>query len=158
MVWVLVVIACVYFAIKFRAFRIALVAIVGLLALAITIYLSRQHEDEEKSKHLVRPDQLEFSDLRLGPASYGSSYVLTGRARNSSQYTVFDVVAKIRILDCDEQSHCDVVGEENMFEMWPLLPPGQIREINSDVFFGSGTKVRGKFQWNYEITEIRARQ
>jgi hypothetical protein len=120
MVWVLVTIACIYLAIKFRTFRYGFAGIVGLLAVTITIYFAREHENEESSKHLVRPDQLVFTDLRLGPASYG--YVLTGRVRNNSQFTVFGVKAKVRILDCDEQLHCDVVGEEETFNVCPLLP------------------------------------
>lgn len=157
MIWALVVIACIFLAIKFRGFRYTLAIIMGFLALAIVVYVSRQHESEETSKHLVRPDQLAFLDLSLGPSSYGSSYVLRGRVRNDSQFTVYDVKAKIRILDCDEKAHCDVVGEEETFDMCPLLPPGQVRDINSSVYFGNGTQVHGKFEWNYEITEIRAR-
>jgi hypothetical protein len=157
MVWVIVVLACLFLAIKFRGFRYALAVILGLLTLAVAIYVSRLHENEENSKHLVQPDQLVFTDMHLGPSNYGSSYVLTGRVQNNSQDTVFDVVAQIRILDCDAQEHCDVVGEEKTFDMVPLLPPGQARDINSDVFFGSGTQIHGKFEWNYEITEIRAR-
>jgi hypothetical protein len=130
---------------------------VCLLIATITVYFAREHENEEKSKHLVRSDQLGLTDLRLGLASYGSSYVLTGRVLNNSQFTIFDVKAKIRILDCDDQSHCDVVGEEETFGMCPLVPPGQVRDINSDVFFASNTQVHGKFKWDYQITEVRAR-
>ncbi len=157
LVWGLLAIAAVFLAIKFRGFRFAVFGTIGLLVLLVVIYLSYQHSQEERSRRLVRPDQLTFTDLRLGPSSYGSSYGLTGRVRNNSQFTVFEVKAKVRILDCDQQSHCDVVGEEEAWDMCPLLPPGQVRDINTSVFFGGGTQVRGQFQWNYEITEIRAR-
>jgi hypothetical protein len=76
--------------------------------------------------------------------------------KNNSPYAVYDIKARIRVLDCNAQSHCDVVGEENT-RIGPFLPPGQVRDINDSVFFDSGTRVRGQFQWNYEITEVRAR-
>jgi hypothetical protein len=157
MFWAMIVLVCVFLAIKFRGFRFGIAAILGLVVLAVTIFVGWQHESEEHSKHLVKRDQLLFTDLRLGQSNYGSSYVLTGRVRNNSQFTVFDVKAKIRILDCEERSHCEVVGEEEAWNISPLLPSGQVRSINSDIFFGSGTQVRGNFQWSYEITEIRAR-
>lgn len=158
MIWVLVLLACVFFAIKFRGFRYMVMGILFLLVLVVAVFLSRQHEDQDKAKHLVRPDQLVFSDLRLGPENFDpSTYVPTGRVRNDSEFTVFDVVAKIRVLDCGSEAHCNVVGEEKTFDMVPLLPPGQVRDINTDVYFGSGTRVHGKFEWNYDITEIQAR-
>lgn len=156
MAWALIAVACVFLAIKFRSFRYVLLCIIGLLVLTISIYLSRQHETEEQSKRLVRSDQLQFSDMGLRP-DFGNSYVLTGRVKNISQYSVFEVEAKIRILDCDDQSHCDVAGEEDTWNICPLIPPGQVRDINQSIYFGDGTQVHGQFEWNYQITEIRAR-
>jgi hypothetical protein len=158
MVWALLGIAAIVLAIKFRRFRYSLLAIVGLLALSIAIYIARQKAEEEASKHRVRTDQLVFTDLQMGPAGYGSSYRLIGRVRNNSPYSVFQVKAKFHILDCDEQSHCDVVGEEEEWDICPLVPPGQVRDIDTSIYFGTQTKVRGRYQWNYEITEIHARE
>ena len=50
--------------------------------------------------------------MRLGPESFGSAYKLVGRVKNNSRYTVFGIQAKIQVLDCDEKSNCEVVGEE----------------------------------------------
>jgi hypothetical protein len=156
-VWVLAAIACIFLAIKFRGFRYVLLAITGLLVLVVVVYVDHNKQEEESSKHLVRVDQVVFTDLRLGPDSFGSSYRLSGRVKNNSPYYVFAVKAKFHILDCDGQSHCDVVGEEEEWNICPLIPPGQVRDVDTSIYFGSGTQVRGQFQWNYEITEIRAR-
>lgn len=156
-VWALVAIGCILLAIKFRGFRLTLLAIVGLLIVVIAAYAIHRESETESSKHLVRADQLEFTDMRLGPSDYGS-YTLTGRVRNNSAYTVFEVKARVHVLDCNDQSHCDVVGDEDVWDMAPLVPPGEVRDINTTVYFGNGTQVRGQFEWNYKITEIRARR
>jgi hypothetical protein len=157
MVWLLAAIACIFLAIKFRGFRYAFLAIAGVLVLSVTLYVAHTKQEEESSKRLVQADQLAFTGLTLGPESYGSSYKLSGRVKNNSPYYVFQVKAKLRILDCDAQSHCDVVGEEDEWNICPLIPPGQVRDVDTSIYFGSGTRVRGQFQWNYVITEIRAR-
>jgi hypothetical protein len=157
MAWALVAIACIFLAIRFRFFRFTLFVVVGLVVLTVAVYMAHESAETESSKHLVRADQLAFTDLRLGPDRYGSSYRLTGRVKNNSPYSVFEVKATICILDCDAQSHCDVVGEEEAWNMSPLVPPGQVRDIDTSVYFGSGTQIKGQFQSNYEITEIRAR-
>lgn len=157
MVWALLALACIFLAIRFRAFRVTLVATIALIVAAIAIYFAHDRAETESSKRLVNTGQLAFVDLRLGPENYGGSfYKLTGRVRNNSPYSVFEVRAKIRILDCDTQSHCEVVGEEET-DISPLVPPDQVRDIDSSVYFGSSTRIRGQFQWNYEIIEIRAR-
>lgn len=158
MLWALLAVAAVFLAIKFRGFRYSVLGLIGLLVLAVTVYIFNRSAEEEASKHRVRPDQLRFTDLQMGPTAYGSSYRLTGRVKNNSSYSVFQVKAKFRVFDCNEQSHCDVVGEEEEWGICPLVPPGQVRDIDTSIFFGSGTQVRGRFQWDYQITEIRARE
>lgn len=157
MVWFLGVIACIFLAVKYPRFRWGLFAVTGLIALAAALYIARRHQEEESSKRLVRANQLAFTELGLAPADYGSAYKLTGRVRNNSASYVFQVKAKFHVLDCDAQSHCDVVGEKEEWNICPLIPPGQVRDVDETIYFGSGTRVRGQFQWNYEVTEIRAR-
>jgi len=108
------------------------------------------------SRGLVRADELFFSDMRLGPESFGSGYKHGGRVKNDSRYTVFEIRARIQLLDCDGTSHCDIVGDEEQI-LLPVIPPGQVRDIDQSVYFTSGTQVRGNFQWNYRITQVRAR-
>jgi len=153
--WALLLIAGIIALVKFPSFRKATLAIVGVLVLVIVGYFVYDKQQTEASKKLVRAEQLEFTDMRLGPESYGSSYKLTGRVKNNSQYTVFGIQAKIRVLDCDEKAHCEVVGEEQE-NIGPTIPPGQVRDIDNSIYFSSGTHVRGRFEWNYVINEIRA--
>jgi len=156
MFWAILLIAAIVAFFLFPAFRKTVLVVCGVLALAIFIYVANQKHQTEESKRLVRAEDLEFTDMRLGP-EFGSSYRLTGRVRNKSQYTVFEIRARIRALDCDEKSNCDVIGEEEEWDIAPLLPPGQVRDIDTSIYFGSAMQVHGQFQWNYTIIEIRAR-
>ncbi len=51
---------------------------------------------------------------------------------------------------------CDIVGEEEV-RLFLDVPPGQVRVIDSGVYFSSGTVVRHQMQWSYQLMEIRAR-
>jgi hypothetical protein len=158
MIWLLAAIACIIPAVKFHRFRYFLLTIAGLLVLTGVVYRAHRKQEEESSKHLVSADQLIFTDLRFGPLTNGSFYRFSGRVKNNSPFYVFQVQGKFHILDCDAQSHCDVVGEEEEWNICPIIiPPGQVRDVDTSIYFGSGTRVRGRFQWNYEITQIRAR-
>jgi hypothetical protein len=154
--WALIVIAAVYALVKYPAFRKSVLAIAGVLAVMVLGYMLYDKQQAEASKRLVRAEELEFTDMRLGPEEFGSSYKLVGRVKNNSRYAVFSIQAKVRVLDCDEKSHCDVVGEEER-DIAPFVPAGQARDIDTSLYFSSGTKVRNQFQWSYTIGEIRAR-
>ena len=156
MFWALLLIAGIIALVKFPSFRRTIFVIVGVLALAVVAYLVYDKQHPEASKRLVGVDELEFTDMRLGPESLGASYKLIGRVKNNSRYTVYGIQSKIHVLDCDEKSHCEVVGEEEK-DIAPLIPPGQVRDIDDSIYFSSGTHVRGNFKWNYTISEIRAR-
>ena len=156
MFWALLLIAGVIALVKFPSFRKAIFVIAGVLALTVVGYLIYDKEQTEASKTLVRVEELTFTDMRLGPESFGSGYKLVGRVKNNSRYAVFGIRAKIHILDCDEKSNCEVVGEEER-DISPFIPAGQVRDIADSIYFGGETHVRGHFQWNYTINEIRAR-
>jgi hypothetical protein len=140
----------------FPTFRKFIIVAAIILACVIFGYIANQKSEEAASKTLVRGDQLDFQDLRLGPESYGSAYKLTGRIKNTSEYSVFEVKAKVQIQDCDEKSHCEVVGEEEQ-NIAPLVPPGQVRDIDESIYFGGSVHIKGRLQWNYSISEIRGR-
>lgn len=156
MFWALLLIAGIIALVKFPPFRKTIFVIASVLSVAIFGYLMYDKQQTETSKKLVRAEELDFVDVRLGPESFGTSYKLAGRIKNNSRYTVFGIEAKIRVLDCDDKSNCEVVGEEER-DIAPLIPPGQVRDIDASIYFSSETHVRGHFQWNYTISEIRAR-
>ncbi len=155
MFWALLLIAGIIALVKVPSFRKTIFVIV-ILVLAVVASLVYDRLQTEASKTRVRVDELEFTDMRLGPESFGSAYKLVGRVKNNSRYTVFGIRATFHVLDCDEKSNCEVVGEDEE-DIAPLIPPGQVRDINNSIYFKSGTYVRGHFQWNYTISEIRAR-
>lgn len=157
MFWsVLVVLAAIAFY-KFPAFRKGTLILGGTVVLIVVAFYAKQKHDAEVSRRLVHADQLAFTDMALGPEAYGGSYRLTGRVKNNSGYAVFEIEARIDVLDCSDENHCDVVGEEKS-RIGSFLPPGQVRDINDSVYFSPpNTRVKGQFKWNYEITEIRAR-
>ena len=156
MVWGLLLIAAVFALIQYPLFRRMIFAITGILVLVVLGYLAYSESQTEAAKKLVSANELAFEDMRLGPESYGSAYKLVGRVKNNSKYTVYGISAKIRVLDCDDKSNCDIVGEEER-DIAPMIPPGQVRDIDDSILFGSGTRVRGRFEWNYTIGDIRAR-
>jgi hypothetical protein len=155
MFWLLLAIAAVFLAIRFRRFRYILLAIMGLLVLLLALFIFSMKANEAASMRRVRADQLVFTDLRMEIPRFSSSQ-LTGRIKNNSKYRVSYVRAKFRVFDCDAQSHCDIVGEEESSIVFREVPPGQVRDIDTSIYFGSSLKIRGRFQWDYQITEIRA--
>lgn len=156
MVWALVLIAGLLAFVKFPAFRKTVLVIAGATTLLVVGFLAYDKQQTESSKRLVRVDQVDFKDMRLGPDSFG--YKLTGRVKNNSTHELFIVTADIRVLDCDSDNKCDVIGEEQCDILPGSLPAGQVRDIDRLVYFGGDTKPRGKFEWNYRITEVRARE
>lgn len=156
MFWALILIASCIALIKFQRLRKAVLVVAASLALCVSGYLVYDQHETSLSKTRVRPDQLTFTEMRLGPGSFGSSYRLVGRVKNNSPFTVFDIKARVQIRDCDVVAHCETVGEEEKV-LEPVIPPDQVRDIEESLYFGQGTHVKGSFQWNYTITEARAR-
>jgi hypothetical protein len=151
--WAFPLIAGIMALVKFPSFRKTILAIVAVLALATVGYLAYDKQQTKASKQRVRVEQLEFADMRLEePHGYRSLYDrtasnLTGRVKNDSRYTVFGIEARIQVLDCDDKSNCEVVGEEEQ-DIAPLIPPGQARDIDALIHFRTSIQVRGHFQWN----------
>lgn len=152
----------VFLFIKYPAFRkltllVGVAVIVGIIALIG--YLKQQDADRERkqeaAKHLVTPTSLVLDDMRLGP-EYGG-YRLTGRAKNTSQYTITIMTLKVLISDCDPAGHCDVVGDKEQ-EIVLQIPPGQARDMDESLFMEHGTKIRNTMQWSYTVLSVRAEQ
>lgn len=101
MFWALLLIAGIIALVKFPSFRKAIFVIAGVLALAVVGYLIYDKQQTEASKKLVRVEELEFADMRLGPESFGSAYKLAGRAKkqfaiHSLRHTIQDSHARLR--------------------------------------------------------------
>ena len=115
---------------------------------------SKQKAENEAARNRVRAEQLVFTDLQLKP---GPIYELTGRVKNNSKYNVSSISLKVRIFDCNAQSHCDVVAESSVYDILISgIPSGQVRDIDASVFVHDKPQFRGRFQWDYQITEIIA--
>ena len=155
MLWAIILIACLLAFAKVPSFRKTVFVIAGCLALLIVGYLGYDKIQTALSKGRVRPEQLEFTELRLGSESFGRN--LTGRVKNNSRHEVFAADADIRLLDCDEAHKCEVIGEETTDILTGSVPAGQVRDINASIHFSGSTQPRGKFEWNYTIKEVRAR-
>jgi hypothetical protein len=155
MLWAILLLIGLIAFLKLPSFRKVVLIIAGVITLTVIGYTAYDKQQTEASKRLVRFDQLDFTDMRLGLGDYASK--LTGRVKNNSKYTVFEVRASIRALDCDQNEKCEVIGEEEQ-DIVPVVPPGQVRDVDKSIYFSGNTKPRGKFQWNYRITEVRARE
>lgn len=129
----------------FRKFMAGLIVTVALVVLG---YFLNVEYDREK----VSASQLQFVDLEM---SSGGSYALAGRVRNNSPYTVKSIKLKVDAKDCNDQGHCDTVGEAEQ-TIYTTIPAGQVRDIAEAVYFPDSMRIEGKFEWNYSITEIEA--
>lgn len=110
---------------------------------------------QEITRPLVRPDELEFTDLVLTvPGGFVVSK-LSGRVKNNSAHPVVGVTARITLLDCDQDNKCDVIGETDQ-NIAPVIPAGQARDFFEHPDF-RGATVRGRMDWKYTITEVQAR-
>ena len=192
-------------------------AYILLIAILVSSKAYKQYKNNnpnETSTRIVKAHQLEFTDLQMrilseDDVSYMwmdsnkvSGYRLTGRVKNYSQYKVDQIKMKFRILDCDNKTHCSIVGEMkdvitflnplNEMDVLPwedhtrgtralfnlsnevnVLPSNQYSDIDTSIYFDknsiqvlciqpvsshSNHASCGRFQWDYEIIEIRARK
>lgn len=149
MLWAIVVLLGLIAFTYLRRFRITILVVTGVVILLLAGAVIYIKAEEHYSKTLVRADQLEFTDLRLGPGS-----TITGRVKNNSVHTVVSVMARIQVLDCDENEKCEVIADEER-DIVPVIPAGQVRDVNQWLY--SGITLRGHLQWNYKIIDVRAR-
>ena len=132
--------------------------VIFLFLLWIYIDTQKRNAEYDARRNRVSASQLVFTDLNMGPIgrTYSSNYKLTGRVKNTSSYKVSSFIMKVRIFDCNAQSHCDIVGETYVrgIGRYPGIPSGQVRDIDESVFFDKATQIRGRFKWDYQITEV----
>jgi hypothetical protein len=155
-------VAAIILFVKFPAFRKVTLIVVGVGVVGVILLLGYSKEQQasnarktEAAKHLVAPASLVFQDMRLGD-QYGD-YRLTGRVKNTSQYTVTGIDVKLSISDCDSSGHCDVIGDKEE-ECYLRIPPGQARDIDETLFMDHGTVIRNTMRWEYTIPYVSAEQ
>jgi len=159
MVWLaLVIIVIAAFALP--RLGIALMSVVGILlaisVVGILVLLASQKHKETVSRELISIPEVELTDLRLAP-NYSSSYKLVGRVKNrSQQYTLGSFQMKITARDCITDDKCETVGETTA-HAYVSVPPGQSRGLDEHVSFSSLPTFKGRFSWNYTVTEVRGR-
>lgn len=153
MLWGLVIAGLIILSLRFPRFGIAVLIVVVSCGLWLFGYMEHAHDRREREKRLVRPDQLEFMDMRMGPNGY-SEYQLTGRIKNNSSYEITDITLKLDVQDCASDGDCDTVGEEQQ-PLFLSIPAGQVRDVNSSAYFPDMT-IKGTYRWHYSVEEIDA--
>ena len=153
MFWALTIIGLIILGLRFPKFGIAMLIVVGALGLLLFGYMGHEHEQREAAKHRVRPDQLDFMDLRMGPNGY-ADYHLSGRVKNNSIYKITGITLKLEVQDCASDGHCETVGQEEQ-PLFLSIPVGQVRDINETAYFPNMT-IHGTYQWHYSVEEVDA--
>jgi len=153
MFWALAIIGLIILGLRFPKFGVAVLVVVIALGLVLFGYMGHQHDQEEAAKRLVRPDQLNFTDMQMGPGRY-ANYRLTGRIKNNSIYEITGITLKLEVQDCASDGHCETVGQEEQ-PLFLSIPAGQVRDVDESVYFHDMT-IRGTYKWNYSVEEVDA--
>ena len=142
-----------------KAFRWAVVVLVGVCILGVVVLLIVLEENQKSSareqdtaRHRMTANEIELSDMQL--QIQGGH--LQGRLHNkSSRFVVSEVGLHVTVEDCDA-SGCEKVGQEDV-RISKSTPPGQARDFSEYVFFSSSPNARrGKLQWHYEVAYVEA--
>jgi hypothetical protein len=150
-IFVAVVLVC---AISFPRFRKVLLGTAALLVGIVAIVYLKDESEKAASKKRISPSEIELADLGLR-ASYGTSYVITGRVRNRSRYTLSDFAIQVTLEDCQTDTTCDVVFQDNQSPRFVLVPPGQARDFKISDVGPYDLRLKGKLRWNYSLVETR---
>lgn len=157
MLWLLIIVIVIIAAFAMPRFGITLLGLIGLIVAGLIIFYFAEKQQENLSKTLITANQVELSDLILVPRYSSESYELQGRVKNkSTKYTLGDLRIKITMQDCVKPQECEVVGESTAW-IYNDVPPGQMRNLNSSVYFSGLPKPRGKHEWHYLISEIKGK-
>ena len=133
----------------------------GLVAIALAggglLYM---HNKDEEHRALTRipKAKLVLEDVTLKP--YVGGYKMAGRIRNNSaQFSVREIDFVVTVQDCPRAAaaqQCVTIGESSQILNLDI-PPGEARDFEESVrFSGSKLKLKGRLEWNYSISRIRA--
>lgn len=166
MVWLfisVVLIAVLYLAVQFPAFRKAIWICLALLFIVVAagvgwLYYLKIEDDKraELSRRLIRPDEIVFTNTVLDQ-SIGNLWRVKGKVTNRSSHELSGFTLKIVVRDCPAPggSSCTTIGE-NEVSTHLTVPPNQTRAFEELVTLGDMPEPT-KWGWTYAIQEVRGK-
>jgi hypothetical protein len=114
--------------------------------------------EEQLALTRVPPSELVLENVTLNP--YVGSYRIAGRIKNNSaKFSVKQVDLAVTVQDCipkGAETQCVTIGESKEF-LNLNIPPGEASDFEETVrFSGSNLKLKGRLEWSYSISRIRA--
>jgi hypothetical protein len=156
MVWLIAILAIVFFAIAYSGFRKFLLgSFIAMIAIGIGIYLYVENEQyqREKRRSLVSSSDVDFQNLVLGN-QYGS-WNIKGLVKNNSRYQIEQIKLMISVLNCDgDGKNCVIVGSDDNVTGYLDIPPGQARALDAFVTLSNLPKLTN-WHWNYRVSYIQ---
>ena len=77
---------------------------------------------------------------------------------NSAKFSIRQIDLAVTVRDCPREAaaeQCVTIGQSN--EILNLdIPPGEARDFAESVRFRSNVKLKGRLDWSYSISRIRA--
>jgi len=164
MVWLFlsaVLIAVVYLAVQFPAFRKAIWICLALLFIVVAagvgwFFYAKIEDDKraELSRRLIRPDEIVFTDTVL-VQTYGS-WKVKGNVTNRSSHELSGFTLKIIVQDCPVSGgRCTTIGE-NDASAYVSVPPNQMRAFELYVSLDDMPKPTN-WGWTYTVQEVRGK-
>lgn len=151
--WWLIVIIVIIAALVFPQFRKVLLIFAAIAGIGIVLLIANHKQEQNASKSRISVQQIELSELKL-ISDYGTSYKLIGRVKNlSPQYTLTSFDMRITARDCHAQGQCETVGDTTA-HVYESVPTGQSRALDEHVYFSGMPGIKGRFEWNYAITDV----
>ena len=143
------------FAAGYRKVGFGLIAIV--LAGGGLLYMHNREEEHDSYTRIPVPE-LALENVTLTP--YAGSYKIAGRMRNNSaKFSVKQIDFVVTVQDCIREAaaqQCVTIGESSE-NLNLVIPPGEARDFEESVrFSGHSPKLKGRMEWNYSISRIRA--
>jgi hypothetical protein len=136
--------------------KVAVSLLVVALAVGAVLYVQHREQDHVAFTRIPSSD-LTFENVTLTP--YVGSYKIAGRIKNNSvKFTVRQIDLVVTVKDCAQgaaEQQCNIVGESN--EILNLnIPPGEAQDFGEAVRFYGSPKIKGRMEWSYAVSRIRA--
>ncbi|AWC22461.1 hypothetical protein CO731_01925 [Aminobacter sp. MSH1] len=154
-------VAVIYFAIHYPGFRkVVLWCLAGIVALgavggAYAYWDSvRQAKRTAYAKTLINERDVDFYDLTMGSNGLGG-HTVKGTVRNRSSHILGSFKLRIIVQDCPE-GKCETIGENEIWETYINVPPGQVRAFDTYVSFYNMPAPKAQ-RWNYGVMELEAK-